>query len=115
MKLTLSRTLAAAALLGLATVGSVAQARTAVSIGFSVPLGGYGYGYGYHGGYAAPYYGGYNAYVAPPVAYAPAPVYYSAPAPYYAPAPVYYAPPRVVYRPRAWVRPVPVGVHDRAW
>lgn len=109
MKLTLSRTLAAAALLGLATVGSVAQARTAVSIGFNVPLG--GYGYGYHGGY----YGGYNAYVAPPVAYAPAPVYY-APATYYAPAPVYYAPPRVVYRPRVWVRPVPVvGVRFRAW
>ncbi|MEJ5991146.1 hypothetical protein WG902_14180 [Ramlibacter sp. PS3R-8] len=111
MKLTLSRTLAAAALVGLAAFGSVAQARTAVSIGFSVPIGGYGYGYGYNGGY----YGGYNAYVAPPVAYAPAPVYYSAPA-YYAPAPVYYAPPRVVYRPRAWVRPVPVvGVRYRAW
>lgn len=111
MKLTLSRTLAAAALLGLATVGSVAHARTAVSIGFSVPVGGY-----YGGYYAQP------AYVAPPVAYAPAPVYYSAPAyyapapVYYAPAPVYYAPPRVVYRPRVWVRPAPViGVRFRAW
>jgi hypothetical protein len=110
MKLTLSRTLAAAALLGLATVGSVAQARTAVSIGFSVPLGGYGY---YPGYYAPPV---YPAYVAPPVAYAPAPVYYSDPAPYYAPAPVYYAPPRVVYRPRVWVRPAPVvGIGFRAW
>ena len=110
MKLKLSRTLAAAALVGLAAVGSVAQARTAVSIGFNVPIGGY-YG-GYHGGY---YGGGYTAYVAPPVAYAPAPVYYNAPQ-YYAPAPVYYAPPRVVYRPRVWVRPVPVvGVRFRAW
>ena len=110
MKLTLSRSLAAAALLGLATVGSVAHARTAVSFGFNVPLGGYGY-------YGAPVYSGYNAYVAPPVAYAPpAPVYYSAPAPYYAPAPVYYAPPRVVYRPRAFYRPYPVvGVRFRAW
>jgi hypothetical protein len=108
MKLTLSRTLAAAALLGLATVGSVAQARTAVSIGFNVPLGGYGY-------YGAPVYSGYTGYVAPPVAYAPAPVYYSAPA-YYAPAPVYYAPPRVVYRPRVWYRPAPVvGVRIRGW
>lgn len=112
MKLTLSRALAAAALLGLATVGSVAHARTAVSFGFSVPLGGYGY-------YPAP---AYPAYVAPPVAYAPAvayapdaPVYYNEPA-YYAPAPVYYAPARVVYRPRVWVRPYPVvGVRFRAW
>lgn len=115
MKLTLSRTLAAAALLGLATVGSVAQARTAVSIGFNLPVGGYYHG-GYHGGYyGGGYQGGYNAYVAPPVAYAPAPVYYNAPQ-YYAPAPVYYAPPRVVYRPRVWVHPVPVvGVRFRAW
>lgn len=109
MKLTLSKSLAAAALLGLAAIGSVAHARTAVSIGFNLPVGGYAYGY------PGAYYGGYNAYVAPPVAYAPAPVYYSAPA-YYAPAPVYYAPARVVYRPRVWVRPVPVvGVRFRAW
>jgi hypothetical protein len=111
MKLTLSRTLAAAALLGLATVGSVAHARTAWSVGVNIPVGGYGY------------YGG-PAYVAPPVAYAPpAPVYYAPPAPvYYAPQPVYYAPapvyyaPRVVYRPRVWVRPAPfVGIGFRAW
>jgi hypothetical protein len=106
MKLTLSRTLAAAALLGLATVGSVAQARTSVHFGINVPIGGYGY-------YGAPVYPGY---VAPPVAYAPAPVYYAAPPAYYAPAPVYYAPPRVVYRPRVWYRPAPViGVRIRGW
>ena len=109
MKLTLSRTLAAAALLGLATVGSVAHARTSVHFGFNVPI-----GYGYYGGYQGGYYG-QPAYVAPPVAYAPVPVYYNAPT-YYVPAPVYYAPPRVVYRPRVWVRPAPViGVRIRGW
>ena len=104
MKSTLSRTLAAAAVIGRAAFGSAAQARTAVSFGFNLPLGGYGY-------YPAP------AYVAPPVAYAaPAPVYYAPPPAYYAPAPVYYAPPRVVYRPRVWVRPAPVvGVGVRVW
>ena len=114
MKLTLSRTLAAAALLGLATVGSVAHARVAVGVGFSVPLGGYGYYGPAYAGY--PVYSGYNAVVAPSAEYVePAPVY-AAPAPYYAPAPVYYAPARVVYRPRVWVRPYPVvGVRFRAW
>jgi hypothetical protein len=54
-----------------------------VSIGTTVPLGGYGYGYGYPSyGYVAP------AYYSTPV-YA-APVYYSTPA-YYS-TPYYYAP-----------------------
>jgi hypothetical protein len=104
MKLTLSRSLAAAALLGLATVGTAAHARTAFSIGFNVPIG------GYYGGYYGP------TYVAPPVAYVPppAPVYY-APAPvYYTPAPVYYAP-RVVYRPRVYYPAPVVGVGVRVW
>lgn len=103
MKLTLSRTLAAAALLGLATVGTAAHARTAFSIGFNVPIGGYGY-------YAPAYVAPPVAYVAPPVEVAPAPVYY-------APAPVYYAPPPVYYRPRVYYRPYypAVGFGVRVW
>ncbi|MDR7094647.1 hypothetical protein [Hydrogenophaga laconesensis] len=37
---------------------------------------------------------------APPVYYAPAPVYYGPPPVYYAPRPIYYSPPPVYYAPR---------------
>lgn len=92
MKLISSRTLAMAGVLAIATIGTAAQARVNVGIGFSVPVAPvyvapqpvYGYAQPAYG-YAAPQ----AVYVAPqPVYVAPPPVYVAPPAlsVYYGPA-----------------------------
>jgi hypothetical protein len=94
MKLNVPRILAAAGVIGLATLATAAQARVGVSVGIGVPL-------------AAPVYAA-PAYAAPVVVAPPQPAYVAPPVAYgYGPQPVYVAPPP----PPVYVAPPTLGVY----
>ena len=96
-------TLAASAVLALATLGAPSSAQARNDVTWSVGVGVPGVVVGATNGYGGPVY--YSppqppVYISsPPPYYAPPPVYYSPPRPHYGPPPVYYAPPSHHHRP----------------